>query len=125
MNYNLDPNTFNPDNYKDLPFRPLPRVHGLKSQTFRLPPLDASLTIPELYDWNFKHNSRHPLFVYIDDDGAEKIMHWSQAVPALHRAGRIVKSRLPEEVPEHPFIAILCATGALTLCLCLRLMEPR
>lgn len=101
----------NPDTYKMPPFRALPDTQALHSKTFRPPPLDGSLSVPELYDWHLTNTPEHPLFVFNEDDGRERIIYWPEAVRAMHRAGRIVRSRLKEGAPLHPFIAFLCATG--------------
>ncbi|THH28009.1 hypothetical protein EUX98_g6169 [Antrodiella citrinella] len=107
-------NLLNPDNYKVLPFKALPNTQALTSKTFRPPPIDGSLMIPQLYDWHLKHTPNHPLFVYAEDDGTEKIIYWPTAVRAMHRGGRIVQSRLRADLPAKSIIAILCSTDTIT-----------
>ncbi|KAH8099950.1 acetyl-CoA synthetase-like protein [Cristinia sonorae] len=105
---------FNPNNYKVLPLQPVPVTQALNSKTFHRPPLDGSLSIPEIYDWHMENSPNHPLFVYADDDGTEEIILWPDAVRAAHRAGKIVRSRLPLDAPSHPVVAILCASDTIT-----------
>ena len=93
---------------------PFPRTQALSSTTFRPPPLDGSLTIPELYDWHRDNSPQHPLFIYSDEDGSATTIYWSEAAKAVHRAGHIVQ-RLAQERPEttsrRPVFAILAANG--------------
>lgn len=100
------------------PFR---RTQALASSTFRLPPLDGSLTIPELYDWHYKHSPHHPLFMYSDDDGVVATIDWAQATKAMHRAGRRVAAVAQQAIDaKRPIFAILSGNGESVLALDVR-----
>ncbi|CAL1699337.1 unnamed protein product [Somion occarium] len=88
-----------PDDYKILPFS-FPNSQCLNSKTFRQPKLDGSLTMPEIWDWHLEHSPDHPLFIYSDDDGAEKTIYWPEGVRGIHRAGHIVRSLAQKEAPQ-------------------------
>ena len=101
--------------YKVLPLLPPPNTQALASKTFRPPPLDGSLTLPEVYDWHLENTPNHPLFVFSDDEGKEHTVLWPEAVRAAHRAGWFIRSLLGQkgnEVTESPsVVAILATTG--------------
>ena len=70
------------------------RNQALRSNTFQLPPLDGSLTLPELFDWHGQHSSEHPLFEYFDDgesgDESGKVctITWGETARAVRRASK-------------------------------------
>lgn len=97
----------------------LPKTQVLNSSTFKAPPLsDKSLTLPDLYDWQHKNSSAHPFFVYKDGSEEVKVIPWDEAVRGIHRAARVVASRVPAEdataaLEGRPIIiAALAATGS-------------
>lgn len=90
---------------------PPPATQCLASETFSLPPLDGSMKIPEIYDWHLQNSPNHPLFVYDDDEGAERVISWATAVRALHRAGRVIQSRVKRTDTRMPVVAILASCG--------------
>lgn len=106
--------TLNPDLYKSLPIPPLPRTQALNSKTFRPPPIDGSLTVPEIYDWHLENSPEHPLFMYSNDDGTSTTIKWSEGVKAIHRAGRLIQRLTGCQSPAKvPILAILANTGIL------------
>lgn len=103
--------------YKIVPIPPFPQTQGLTTKTFTLPPLDGSMTMPEIYDFHLKSSPDHPLFVFPEDDGTERVINWAEAVRAFHRAGHIVHSHFDlkrQEGSPPPIVAILSAAGLLT-----------
>ena len=97
----------------------LPKTQVLNSLTFKAPPLsNKSLTLPDFYDWQGKNSSAHPFFVYEDCPGEVKTILWAEAVHGIHRAARLVASRVPvadatAALEGHPItIAALAATGS-------------
>ena len=113
-----------------LDFMPLPtptQPHGLHSLTFKQPPVDGSMMVPEMYDWHAKHSPEHPLFVYPGEDGEVKTIKWGAAIRALHRAGRwlngFVNGNSMTNTSDGPLIAILANSGELDL-LCRLLLRP-
>jgi hypothetical protein len=102
-----------------LPLPLPPQTQALTSTTFKPPPLDGSLTIPEIYDWIFHNTPNHPAFIFADGPNSTRTILWSEAVRAIHRAGRIILSRLksdsesPKVLSARPVIAILASAGKL------------
>ncbi|KAH8100027.1 acetyl-CoA synthetase-like protein [Cristinia sonorae] len=104
-----------PPPFVQRPVTGIPKNQGLSSKTFRVPPLDGSLTIPEIWDWHLEYSPEHPLFVFNDEKGQEVVIRFREAVHAMHRAGRLVRSRLPDDVADsRPVIAILAASDTIT-----------
>lgn len=97
--------------YKILPIPPPPATQARASRTFRAPPIDGSLTVPEMFDWHLVNTPNHPLFVYSDDHGKEHVILWTHGVRAIHRSARIVMDRVKPKATEIPVVAILAATG--------------
>lgn len=100
--------------YVKLPIRPPPCNQGLKSTTFKVPPLDGSLTLAQLYDWHYKNSPNHPVFEYADDDGKITTIRMSQVVPAIHRGARLVRAAFEARTPNRsgkPVIGILASSG--------------
>ncbi|THH29838.1 hypothetical protein EUX98_g4346 [Antrodiella citrinella] len=82
------------------PIPTVPNTQALNSTTFRLPPLDGSLMIPEVWDWHLKYSPNHPVFIYTDDDGKEKVLYWRDIVP--------------EPLDSRPTVSILAASDTIT-----------
>lgn len=99
-------------------FPPLPHTQALNSETFRPPPLDGSLTVPELYDWHLSNTPHHPLMEYVEEDGSIRTILWPEAVRAIHRTAGLVRGMMgcdAKELPEAPdrlsVIGIVAAAG--------------
>jgi hypothetical protein len=105
------------NNYVNLPIPAPPRTQALSSTTFTLPPLDGSLTLPEIYDFHLQHSPNHPAFIYADAPGSTRTILLNEVIRGLHRAGRIVRSCITGENMElphgRPIIAILALAGIL------------
>lgn len=101
--------------HRILPIPPLPNTQALDSKTFKLPPLDGSLTIPEIYDWHLQHTPDHPLFAYVESNGAERVVRWDEGVRASYRAANIFLrnvARSPNvKGGKETVVAILSAAG--------------
>lgn len=97
--------------YKIIPVPPPPATQALASQTFRAPPIDGSLTVPELFDWHLQNTPDHPLFIYSDEHSEEHVLSWPQGVRAMHGSARIVMDRVRPRGSEIPVVAILAAAG--------------
>ncbi|KAK0480753.1 hypothetical protein IW261DRAFT_1685198 [Armillaria novae-zelandiae] len=93
-----------------------PQTQALTSKTFIPPPLDGSLTLPEIYDWHSKHNPGHRLFVYTQQDGSPKTIYWSEAVRAVHTGAKLFRDRLGWKLgaDEKPVVAILAISDTIT-----------
>lgn len=71
----------------------VPNPQGLSSRTFVTPPIDGSLTIAEVFDFNAEHSPEHPYFVY-EDQSTHNIVPvtWKSLRNATRRVARIVHS---------------------------------
>lgn len=90
---------------------PPPQPQGVNSTTFKQPPVDGSMSVPEMYDWHAVHSSDHPLFVYPEDDGEVKTIPYKEAALAFHRAGQLFRSVAKETTQSPPLVAILVHSG--------------
>ncbi|OBZ79958.1 L-aminoadipate-semialdehyde dehydrogenase large subunit [Grifola frondosa] len=99
-----------------MPFPVPPQTQALNSKTFKPPPLDGSLTFPELYDWHYHNTPDHPIFIYADGQGAEHTILWPEAVRAVHQVGRILHKRIGPVKPgsDRQIVAILTAADTIT-----------
>lgn len=99
-----------------------PTLHAQNSPTFRLPPLDGTLTVPELLDWNAEHSPEHPYFVYANNDNETVSVTHSQMWHAIRSAAVTVRGHVQllqsrydsQERPADrgPTIGILASAGA-------------
>ncbi|KAJ3535272.1 hypothetical protein NM688_g7002 [Phlebia brevispora] len=93
---------------KTLGLPPIPRTQALSSTTFRPPPLDGSLSIPELYDWHLTNSPDHPLFVFSDENGSATTITWKEVGCAVHRGGHLVQGVVHKTTTARPE-RIVCA----------------
>ncbi|KAH8078749.1 acetyl-CoA synthetase-like protein [Cristinia sonorae] len=96
------------------PNPPLPRTQCLNPSTFSVPPLDGSLTLPEIHDWHFHNSPDHPLFQFPEDDGSVRTISWAEAVRAIHRAGRILQKDIRYDGNKIPIVGILASADYIT-----------
>ncbi|TFY76506.1 hypothetical protein EWM64_g7507 [Hericium alpestre] len=103
------------------PLSPPPATQALTSSTFRAPPLDKSLTIPELCDWHFVHSPNHTLFSYADPNGTVKDIHWAEAVRAIRRGALFARIKLGSDAgqsgqaaADKPVIGVFATTDSIT-----------
>ncbi|KZT28667.1 acetyl-CoA synthetase-like protein [Neolentinus lepideus HHB14362 ss-1] len=103
-------------NYKCLPFPPLPPTQAINSPTFKPPPLDGTLTLPEIYDWHYRNTPKHPLFLYPDGDGTVHEILWPSAVRAIHQVGYILRPKVGNPMTQdgRPIVAVLAASDTIT-----------
>ncbi|PCH42382.1 acetyl-CoA synthetase-like protein [Wolfiporia cocos MD-104 SS10] len=73
---------------------PLPQTHARTSGTFRAPPLDGSLTFPEICDWHEKNSPEHRTFVYAGNDGQVRSISWRESARAIRVAAKLVRDRM-------------------------------
>ncbi|KAF8315479.1 acetyl-CoA synthetase-like protein [Cantharellus anzutake] len=97
-----------------IPLPPPPLIHGKNSKTFSSPPMDGSLTVPQLIDWQAEHSPNHPLFVF--DDGPNKVwITWSKVRIAIERAARIVRAlNVPRLGTSSKIIGILASIDSIS-----------
>lgn len=64
---------------------------GTNCPTFNPPPLDGSYTVPELFDYNAKHNPEHPLFLYADGEKKTRTICFAEAWRMIRRTARNIQ----------------------------------
>ncbi|KAF9497419.1 acetyl-CoA synthetase-like protein [Pleurotus eryngii] len=79
--------------------------------TFKPPPLNGSLTLPEIYDWHLDHSPNHPLFVFHSADAKLHRISWSQGVQTVHLAANFFLDQIGTN-DGHTAIAVLAITDA-------------
>ncbi|KDR72498.1 hypothetical protein GALMADRAFT_158718 [Galerina marginata CBS 339.88] len=89
------------------------------SDHFKVPPLDGSLCVPEVYDWHYIHNADRPIFVYSErEDGPTTYVTYGEFVPALHRAGRLISCELNINADgdrgDYPVVAVLSTADTIS-----------
>ncbi|KAH8110846.1 acetyl-CoA synthetase-like protein [Phellopilus nigrolimitatus] len=97
----------------------IPRRHGLQSATFTQPPLDESLSLPAIYDWQAEHSPKHPVFVYEDEPGSQRTILWEENVQGVHRATRFVRKAIGNPPASSsdgkaPVVAVLASADTIT-----------
>lgn len=92
---------------------PPPQTQVLSSTTFRAPPLDGSLTLPEIYDWHLENTPNHRIFTFATEDGTVRDIMWPEAVTAMHVGAKILRERLSlrADTGNTPIVAILASSG--------------
>ncbi|KAJ8488944.1 hypothetical protein ONZ45_g13773 [Pleurotus djamor] len=99
------------------------RAHGWDPKwNYTPPPMDGSLTVPEVYDFHYINNPTHPLFKYIDPQSGQIVtLAYDKVVPAAHNAGRIVAKLAGITLGEkgtppadRPLIALLATPDTIT-----------
>lgn len=96
-----------------LPAPPL--SHGLTSTTFVAPPLDGSITIPQMFDHHAAHSPNHPVFLYEDGPGNKIFIHWKEIHQATGRVARYMEAQGISAATEGPkIIAILAVLDSIT-----------
>ncbi|KAJ7204502.1 hypothetical protein GGX14DRAFT_460740 [Mycena pura] len=93
----------------------LPPVHA-RASAFKPPPLDGSLTMPQIYDWHLQNNPNHRLFVYARDDGSTRTICWREAVQAVHVGAKLLRDRfgwVPGRPKSH-IVAILAPSDTIS-----------
>ncbi|KAF9042789.1 acetyl-CoA synthetase-like protein [Hymenopellis radicata] len=89
---------------------------GFDRATFSPPPVDGSLSIPELFDYNGVHSPDHPAFVYSDKSSLRTIT-WSHASHAVNRAASFIRQQVEQNGPHNDratIIAILANLDTFT-----------
>ncbi|KZV94434.1 acetyl-CoA synthetase-like protein [Exidia glandulosa HHB12029] len=86
------------------------------SSTFTPAPLDAQLTMPEVWDYNGTTNAAHANYVYVDPKTDEPVyLTWGKTVPAAYRAGHIaLNAPGVKDAKEKPKFALLGVTDTIT-----------
>jgi len=93
-------------------------LHGQRGGTFVSPPLDAVMTLPEMYDWHERNSAQHPLFAFNDGLTHPSVITWGEAVLAMRRASKIIKTRAAllesNKDSDNPVIGVLASLDTIT-----------
>ena len=84
--------------------------------TFASPPLDGTLTLPDIYEWHSRNSPKHPLFVYEDGPGKVRTILWEESIHGLNRAALrctdAVGLQKLNARNKFPVVAILASLGS-------------
>ncbi|KAK0472521.1 NRPS-like enzyme [Armillaria novae-zelandiae] len=90
-----------------------PTLPDITASTFKPPPLDGSLTFPELLDYNAIHSPKHPLFRYENpENGGFRTILWEEGVAAFHAAGHYFNKYVHGDAPVT--VGIFADTNSIT-----------
>ncbi|KZT73708.1 acetyl-CoA synthetase-like protein [Daedalea quercina L-15889] len=94
---------------------PAPQTQGHSCATFRVPPLDGTLSYPQLIDFHGQYSADHRLFVCAEEDSTIKSITWSRGSQAIRRGALLVRECLGWKpgVNESPVVATLSASDAI------------
>lgn len=90
----------------------LPSSQASVSATFTSPPLDGTLSIPQIFDYNATHSPLHPLFVFEESPRSIRRVLWTDVRLATHRVGQLVQ---PPSISRGETIAILATCDSITM----------
>ncbi|KAF8890513.1 hypothetical protein CPB84DRAFT_1849102 [Gymnopilus junonius] len=95
---------------------PAPQTQAQSSKTFSIPPLDGSLTLPEIFDWHAQHSKEHRLFVFAQENGEIRNILWPEAVRAIHVGARIIRRIMDWKagMKDIPVVAVLAASDTIS-----------
>ncbi|KAF8200278.1 hypothetical protein BJ912DRAFT_1020035 [Pholiota molesta] len=93
-----------------------PPTQALQSKTFRPPPLDRSLTLPEIYDWHLVNTPDHRLFIFADENQNTRTIYWPEAVKAVYNGARFLRNNIDRKQDSDtiPIVAILAMADTIT-----------
>ncbi|KAF8890512.1 hypothetical protein CPB84DRAFT_1784727 [Gymnopilus junonius] len=91
---------------------PLPKTQALSSKTFTIPPLDGSLTLPEIFEWHEEHSKDHRLFVFAQENGEISNILWPEVARAVRVGARHIRQIMGWKagIKDIPVVAILAAS---------------
>ncbi|TFY78273.1 hypothetical protein EWM64_g5737 [Hericium alpestre] len=96
-----------------------PTLQGKSSATWLCPPLDGSLTVPEIFEYHARNSPKHPLFVYPDNRTGSRTILYPEALRAFRRAAKIASGHYQAFREKHgrataSTIGILAVAGKST-----------
>ncbi|KAH7912516.1 hypothetical protein BJ138DRAFT_785575 [Hygrophoropsis aurantiaca] len=100
--------------------RELNTFQGAHCDTFCHPPVDGSLTVPELYEYHATKSPQHPLFVYADEHKELKTIRYPEAFRAIQRAAGLaaghykVTATQSQNTSDPPVCGILAVADTLS-----------
>lgn len=97
---------------------PSRRPHALKPDCgFVPPPLDGSLSLTQIYDFHYRHNTNYTVFIHPTASGEQVDVTYKDVVPAIHQAARLTAEIAGVDIEARleniPAIAVLAASGKL------------
>ncbi|KAJ8093219.1 putative NRPS-like protein biosynthetic cluster [Marasmius tenuissimus] len=89
------------------------------SATFKRPPLDGSMSLTEIFDWQAQNSPNHRLFTYTDKEGHVQNITWKEGIAAVYTGARSIRAQMSNVEPcKHavPIIAIVSSSDTITYC---------
>ncbi|KAG5723111.1 hypothetical protein E4T56_gene213 [Termitomyces sp. T112] len=90
-----------------------------QSSQYERPPLDGSLYVPELYDWQYHHHPTQTAFLYSVGESGLQTITYKEFVPAIHRAARLVAGMIGIDISgekaHYPVVVILSAADTISV----------
>ncbi|KAJ6566967.1 hypothetical protein B0H19DRAFT_716138 [Mycena capillaripes] len=89
---------------------------GVNNPTFCAPPLNGSLTIPQILDYHLENSPRHKAYIYDDGQGGVISIEFAQYIRMVHAACR----RILRDNPSHPagaVIAVFADADTISYCM--------
>lgn len=81
-----------------------PTRQASHSTTFKVPPLDGSMTMLGMFDWHLENNPDHPLFLYKSSHTTHvQSILWPDATRAIHRCARLIRASIEHLTPGRSF----------------------
>jgi acyl-CoA synthetase (AMP-forming)/AMP-acid ligase II len=98
--------TLQPPQLAPLDVQLLPTLHGSKSTTYTRPPLDGSLSLPEIYAFHARKSPLHPLFIFPVHDKKANTSYtrkicYPEAYSAMLKVQAIIAARIPDHDPSN------------------------
>ncbi|TFY77866.1 hypothetical protein EWM64_g6143 [Hericium alpestre] len=92
---------------------------GMNSSTWQAPPLDGSLTLPEIFEYHSRHSPEHPLFVYPNDLQEPQYILYPEVYRGMRKAAKLVSTHYqhvqqkydPDGGDDAPIVGILATAG--------------
>ncbi|KAI8996240.1 acetyl-CoA synthetase-like protein [Trametes punicea] len=102
---------------------------GVNSTTWRAPPFNGPMTVPELYAFHARESPEHPVYVFDDDQGEVQTLRYKDVFRGARKAASIVSRHVPPtrtataEGTKGPVVGILAIADPITLMtLCIGVM---
>ncbi|KAJ6452142.1 hypothetical protein C8R47DRAFT_1258379 [Mycena vitilis] len=88
---------------------------GMNTRSFCAPPLDGSLTIPQLLDYHLERSPNHKAYIYDDGQGAISSVEFAEYIRAVHAACRLLLRDTEPGAPHKvgAVVALFADTGSL------------
>ncbi|KAF9256609.1 acetyl-CoA synthetase-like protein [Marasmius fiardii PR-910] len=89
-----------------------PQTQAKSSSTFTPPPMDGSMCLTQVYDWQAHHSPNHRLFLFSNREGKVRTILWKEAIAAIYTGARLIRTRLAHNLSDKnkPLIVAIVTT---------------